>query len=283
MLTKENVEEIKEGVIMESLQGVANTLFIPLAARVFASKKFPEYFYDEKSLFMEKYIPNRDIQKKSSEYSYMASVARYHNMDNMVKSYISKQKKCNIVYLGVGLETAYYRLNNQNSMFYEVDLPEVIDIRRSILGEQKNEKLIGGDIFDTAWIHEINKDIPSLLIVSGVFQYFKEDKILQFITNIRTNFKDVELIFDATNETGIKYARKYVKKTGNTDALMYFYVNDGVNFARKTDTVLIEERVFFTDARKILSKKMGLYTRIAMRVVDDKKRAIILHLRCNVR
>jgi O-methyltransferase involved in polyketide biosynthesis len=268
---------------MERLQGVSNTLFIPLSARVFASKKFPEYFYDEKALSMEKYIPGDSIQKKSSEYSFMASVARYYNMDNMARSFISKHQTCNIVYLGAGLETAYYRLNlnNQSVLFYEVDLPEVIDIRRSILGEHENEMLVGGDMFDMSWIHTINKSFPSLLIVSGVFQYFTEDKVRQFITNIRAHLKDVELIFDATNETGIKYANSYVNKTGNANALMHFYVNDGLDFARKTDTVLIEERVFFTDARKILAKKLGLYTRIAMRVVDSKKRAIIVHLKIN--
>jgi O-methyltransferase involved in polyketide biosynthesis len=266
---------------MESLQGVANTLFIPLAARVFASKKFPEYFYDEKSLSLEKYIPGDTIQKKSSEYSFMASVARYYNMDNMAKSFISRHQKCNIVYLGAGLETAYYRINNQNALFYEVDLPEVIDIRRSILGEHKNEILIGGDMFDTSWMHKIDRSVPSLLIASGVFQYFTEEKVIRFITTIRANFKDLELIFDAANETGLKYANNYVKKTGNTSALMYFYVNDGADFARQTGAVLLEERVFFTGARKILSKKLGLYTRIAMRVVDDKKRAVIVHLKIN--
>jgi O-methyltransferase involved in polyketide biosynthesis len=266
---------------MESLQGVANTLFIPLAARVFASKKFPEYFYDEKSLSLEKYIPGDNIQKKSSEYSFMASAARYYNMDNMVKSFIAKHQNCNIVYLGAGLETAYYRINNQSAMFYEVDLPEVIDIRRSTLGEHENEVLAGGDIFDTSWIHKIDKPFPSLLIASGVFQYFTEDKVLQLITNIRANLKGAELIFDAANETGIKYANNYVKKTGNANALMHFFVNDAIDFARRTGTVLLEERVFFTDARKMLSKKLGLYTRIAMRVVDSKKRAIILHLKIN--
>jgi transposase-like protein len=34
----------------------------------------------------------------------------------------------------------------------------------------------------------------------------------------------------------------------------------------------VEERVFFTDARKVLAKKLGFYTRIAMRIVDNKKR-----------
>jgi O-methyltransferase involved in polyketide biosynthesis len=266
---------------MEALQGVPNTLFIPLAARIFASKKFPEYFYDEKSLAMEKYIPDDTIQKKSSEYAFMASVARYYNMDRMAKSFIAKHQKCNIVYPGAGLETAYHRLNNQSALFYEVDLPEVIDARRSILGEHENELLIGADMFDTAWIHKIDKSLPSLIIVSGVFQYFTEDQVMGFIKNIQANLQDVELIFDAANETGLKYANRYVKKTGNADALMRFHVNDGAGFARRSGTVFGEERVFFTDARKMLAKKLGLYTRIAMRIVDNTKRAVIVRLQVN--
>jgi hypothetical protein len=59
---------------------------------------------------------------------------------------------------------------------------------------------------------------------------------------------------------------------------MYFYVNDSLEFAKRTGTKLLEERVFFTDARKMLAKRLRLYTRMAMKVVDDKKRAILVHL-----
>jgi O-methyltransferase involved in polyketide biosynthesis len=230
---------------------------------------------------LEKYIPAGNIQQKSSEYSFMASVARYYNMDAMTKTFISRHPKCNVVFLGAGLETAYFRLNDKNALFYEADLPEVIEIRRSLLGERGNETLIGGDVFDAAWQDKLDKSLPSLLIASGVFQYFTEDKVMRFVADVRAGLKDVELMFDATDETGIEYANRYVKKTGNADALMRFFVNDGNGFARKTDTVLTEERVFFTDARKLLSKKLRLRTRIAMRIVDDKKRAVILHLKIN--
>jgi O-methyltransferase involved in polyketide biosynthesis len=266
---------------MSKLQGVSDTLFIPLAARIFVSKQFPEYFFDEKALSLEKYIPDDSIQKKSSEYSFMASAARYYNLDLMVQAFIKENGKCNIIYLGAGLETAYYRLNEQPANFYEIDLPDVIAARRMILGEQKNEILISGNMFDMEWAKRIDRSISTLLIVSGVFQYFKEDDVIQFINNVKKAFLNVELIFDATNETGIKYANKYVKKTGNDDALMYFYINDSVEFSKKTEIKLLEERVFFTDARKMLKKKLGLYTRIAMKIVDDKKRAILLHLRIN--
>jgi O-methyltransferase involved in polyketide biosynthesis len=209
----------------------------------------------------------------------MASVARYYNMDIMVKNFISKQGQCNIIYLGAGLETAYYRLNNKTVTFYEIDLPDVIKARQSILGKNVNEILIEGDLFNLNWATNINKSVPTLLIVSGVFQYFTEKRVIKFITDIRNVFDNAELIFDATNETGIKYTNKYVRKTGNTNAMMYFYINDSAEFAQKTGTILIEERPFFTDARKRLSKKLSLYTRIAMRVVDNKKRAILLHLK----
>lgn len=263
---------------MDKLHGVPDTLFIPLQARVFASKKFPEYFYDEKALSLEKHIPTDSIRKKSSEYALMASVARYYNMDAMTKDFIAKHGRCNVVYLGAGLETAYYRLNEKNAMFYKVDLPEVMDARRTVLGEHPNEKCIGGDLFDLSWAQGLDQTIPTLILVSGVFQYFTADKVTGFIGGLRSLFRKAELIFDATNETGIRYADRYVRKTGNTDARMYFFINDSTAFARDTATVLLEERPFFTDARKMLSGRLKLYTRMAMKVVDDSKRAILVHL-----
>ncbi len=37
----------EEECVMRDLQGVADTLFIPLVARIYVSRRFPEYFYDE--------------------------------------------------------------------------------------------------------------------------------------------------------------------------------------------------------------------------------------------
>lgn len=94
---------------MNKFDGVANTLFVPLVARINISKKFPEYFMDEKALELEKYLP-QGADKGSSEYSNMASVARYYNMDKTVTAFAKSYAESNIVYLGAGLETAYDRL-----------------------------------------------------------------------------------------------------------------------------------------------------------------------------
>ena len=106
----------------------------------------------------------------------MASAARYYNLDEIVRKFCAKYPKCNVVYLGAGLETACFRLKTVNATFYEIDLPEVIEFRRRVLGECANEALIGCDLFDLAWTRRIDGSLPTLLVACGVFQYLLRDR-----------------------------------------------------------------------------------------------------------
>jgi O-methyltransferase involved in polyketide biosynthesis len=264
---------------MSEYGGVEDTLFIPLTGRVYVSKKFPEYFFDEKALEMENLIKNKQIEKKSSEYTMIANVARSYNLDQMTQNFIDRHDKCNIVNLGVGLETSYYRINRKNSIFFEVDLPEVIELREKYLEVGENEKFIKGDLFKLGWCEELDTSIPTLMIVSGVFQYFHESDVLKFIRDVKNVFENAELIFDATNKFGIKFTNFYVKRTGNPSAIMYFFIDDVNEFVKKANCQLIECRGFYKEAIKILNKKVGLYAKISMKVADRRNNAMILHLK----
>ncbi|MDD4291077.1 MAG: class I SAM-dependent methyltransferase [Clostridia bacterium] len=263
----------------KSFDGVADTLFIPLAARVAASTKFPEYFCDKKSLELADIDAVKRINAKSNEYTMLASISRYYCIDRFATTFIQKNKECGIVCLGVGLETMNYRVTSAGVHYYQVDFPSVIENRSKVLGEAENETLIGCDITDIRWTEQVDKTKPLMLIASGVFQYFKEEAVLKFISDMKRTFPGAELVFDATNEVGIRYAQKYVKKTGNTSAMMYFFINDAAAFAEQAGVRLLESRGFYAETRKIIGKKTGLYTRIAMKVADDKKRTILIKVK----
>ena len=97
---------------MEKLQGIADTLYIPLVARIIVSKQFPDYFRDEKALELEANLPAKwqHIMLASREYENMASVARYYNIDDMTRRFIARNERCNIIHLGAGLDTSYHRI-----------------------------------------------------------------------------------------------------------------------------------------------------------------------------
>jgi len=267
---------------MSKFEGVADTLYIPLTARIYVSEHFPEYFRDDKAVSLKSEIPYEEISSKSSDYFQMAGVCRFYNTDRMIRAFIDQHPKCSIVNIGCGLETSYFRVNPdpEKAIFYEMDLPEVIKARRKVLGESENDILIPGDMFDFAWAENIDKSLPTLVTVIGVFQYFEEEKVIGFLKQVKECFPDVQVIFDAMTGKAIKYANDYIKKTGNHDAELHFSADNGGSVAAKCGMMLVEERPFFGVARKQLKKKLKLYTRIAMKVVDEGgRRGFLTHLR----
>ena len=268
---------------MEKFEGVANTTFVPLVARINISKKFPDLFYDKKALELEPYLPP-DAGKGAFEYTNLASVARYYNMDEMVNTFVQVHTPCNVIYFGAGLESAYFRLTEKiglgKAKFYEIDVPEVIETRRKVFGEQTDEKFVAGDMFALDWVKEIdNPSLPTIMLVSGVFQYFTEPEVLKFIADISEAFPGQELIFDATSTSGLKFTNWFIKRTGNASALMKFGVDDSVAFAKKANAELLEERLFFPEIRKILGSRANFISRFSMRNADNGKKTIILHLK----
>ena len=150
-----------------------------------------------------------------------------------------------------------------------MDLPEVIAARRRVLGENRQDILIGGDMFDFVWAEGIDTSRPTMVTVIGVFQYFEESRVIGFLKQLKEIFPQPEVIFDTMTAKAIKYANDYIRKTGNKDAELHFCANNGKEVADKCGMTLVEERPFFTAARKQLKHKLKLYTRIAMKVVDE--------------
>lgn len=155
---------------MNDFKGVADTLYLPLTARIYVSKHFPDYFYDEKALSLENEMPYDEITKKSGEYFEMAGACRFFVTDGIVRKFIDENVKCNIINIGCGLETSFFRIKPDatNVTFYETDLPEVIEMRKKVLGECDGEVLIPGDMFDFSWAEGIDKSKPALITVIGV-------------------------------------------------------------------------------------------------------------------
>ncbi len=258
--------------------GVPDTLYIPLAARIYSTERFPDYFRDDAALKLKNRIPE-GVARGSSEYTFLASAARYYNTDAMERDFVRRNGRSAIVHLGAGLETAYLRLSDLDAHFYDTDLSEVIELRRELLPPSERETLIAGDLFDMKWADEVDRSLPAMILVLGVFQYFREEQILDVVKKMKEAFPGAELVFDATNTDGLRYAARYVRKTGNQSAAMYFAVDDARVFCERTGTEYLEYRPFFTDARVMLRKRAGFYTRIAMRVVDRDLRAKLIRLR----
>lgn len=260
---------------------VEDTLYVPMLGRIYASEQCSRVLYDKKALDLKAAMPQGLIERdRQTQYTYLASASRSANMDRYIAGFMRRKPGGVIVQLGCGLETAYYRDDNGHTPWYGVDLPHVIAYRRKLLPQGQREQYIEGDAFGSGWIEQVrgeHPDAPLLVTASGLFYYFKEDKVLGLIRMLR-RYGEIELLFDAVNRSGMTMMKKkHMRTVGHEDAQMFFYVDSSAELAKKAGgsvRVLAEEPFY----RHICKSGLRLSTRLGMAVSDWFRMVKMIHL-----
>ena len=174
---------------------VEDTLYVPMLGRIYASEHCNGILYDEKALELKERLPAGMVENSTqTQYTYLASASRSANMDRYIADFTRRKPGGVIVQLGVGLETTFYRDDNGCTPWYGIDLPHVIDYRRTLLPDQERERCIAGDAFDPAWVERVRAGhvhAPLLVTASGLFYYFEEERVLGLMRMLQ-GFGDVE-------------------------------------------------------------------------------------------
>jgi O-methyltransferase involved in polyketide biosynthesis len=211
-------------------QSVQETLLLPLWARAECTRRFPELLTDTQAV----QIVNRldydfsGVANSYGEYGIIASATRAYQLDKILRSYISKHPDATIVNLGAGLDTTLARVDNGRISWYDLDLPEIIELRRSLLGKNERSVYIAKSVFDYGWMDDIEfeKEKGVIFIAAGLFYYFHFAEIKDLVIRIAERFPGGELVFDSGSKAGIAISNRMVVKTGNSGAKMYFYVSN---------------------------------------------------------
>jgi len=199
------------------------TLFITLYAKALDYHSKHSILNDKAAGDLVKDL-NIDI-KKYKGFGSDVMVVRAKQFDEWIKNFIAINKKATVVYLGCGLDTRILRINPSFDVnWFDVDYPEVIELRKKFFDEREGYKMIASSITESNWINEIPNDKPVLIIAEGVFEYLTEDEVKTLLNRITNHFNDGEIMFDVMNSFGIKSGKEKLKQT--TGAVHKWAVDD---------------------------------------------------------
>ena len=171
-----------------------------------------------------------------SQYTLLASASRSANMDRHIQNFLKRKPDGVVIQLGCGLETTYDRNDNGQTQWYAVDLPNVIEYRRSLLPEPEKETYLSGDAFSDGWLRQIRRnmpDTPLLVTAGGLFHYFQEEKVFGLLQMLE-GFGNIELVFDTVNKSGMKMLqKKYSVKVLADEPYYKFIKRDGLKIITK--------------------------------------------------
>lgn len=205
-----------EDKVKVELRNLQNTLLIPLWSRAKETEMSNPIINDQTAYEL---VKNLDydfsiIEKNSTLLKRLMFVVRAKTFDDAIKGFISKYPNSAIVNIGAGLDTTFVRIDNGKVSWYNIDLPDVIELRKKLLPESDREKCIAKSFLDVSWFNDIKKDYDNIFFLAGgLFAYYDEDSIKVFFNNLAKHFPNSEIIFDApSSKSSNNMAHRKIKK-----------------------------------------------------------------------
>ena len=189
--------------------------YFVLWGRAQLSKKYSSLFYDAKAVelaekidydFSTSEVPFRrhfgfNVSLKGNLPPFGLPPLRAKKFDEKIKTYIAEHPRASVVNIGAGLDTTFYRVDNGTIQWYDLDLPDVIEIRRQLLPEPDRTTYIAESLFDPIWCKDIKHTEGGVFMVAGgVLPFFEESQVKQFFSMLADNFPGGEIIFDVPSK-----------------------------------------------------------------------------------
>lgn len=207
------------GKIPVELGSVQKTLLLPLWGRAIETRKKEPLLIDRTAIEI--------INKLDYDFSTIAAninevvqvgwIARSLLIDNTIKRFLEKGPQSTIVNIGCGFDTTFDRVDNGVLTWYDLDLPDVIELRRQFIPENERRKYIVGSFLDYEWFDHLKAEKSILFVAAGVLCYFEESQIKDFFKKIADSFPGSEMIFDAYSPIATRISNKIVLKDGGMD------------------------------------------------------------------
>lgn len=186
--------------ILQKLSGVSETLLMTLLVRARESQRPDGMIRDEKAVAMVNQIECDFSRLRMQRHDEVAVIMRMNKFDNHVRDFLARNPDAVVVHIGCGLDTRFERVDNGCVEWFDLDMPDVIDLRKKLISNENNRyHMLAASAFENDWIEEVSrfKPRPFMFIAEGVLPYFEETQVKSLVLKLRDHFPGSELVCDA--------------------------------------------------------------------------------------
>lgn len=213
---------MKTDKIQLQLGIVQETLLLPLLARAEESNRVDSLLNDKQAFELVNHLDfdQKNASTQMMEAGIIGLAVRALKMDREIKRFLATHPHGKVLNIGAGLDTAFSRCDNGSVLWYDLDLPDSMEVRKKLI-PPANDRVtyLAKSMFDYTWIDDIGDISGGLfIIIPGVLPYFKEEQVKSFFLSIAPILSDAQVMFDATSHLGKLIIGRQIKKAGMPQA-----------------------------------------------------------------
>lgn len=199
---------------------VASTSFVTLYCHAIETQSEHPVLKDPKSVEITTEL-NKTLAQSDNPFDRMlvsGTIDRYlvvhialraKRYDEYARDFMNRNPRGAIVNIGCGLDSRCLRIDDGTMFFYDLDLPEIIEVRKRFFEETDRYHFIASSVLGFDWMNTISsQNGPFLFMAEGVFMYLEGDAVKSLVLKLRERFPGSELVCEVVNSFWLKKPMK---------------------------------------------------------------------------
>ncbi len=185
-------------VRLDDTNPIAETLLIPLRARALEARHASPLVLDPHAAELFGQIDFDPNRFRLSDQDQASILLRLREFDRRTQAFLAAHPDAVVVHIGCGLDTRFDRVDDGRVSWVDLDLPEVIALRRQLIDEKPRCRMIGESVFEGAWLQRMGPVAGRtfLFLAEGVLPYFEPAQVRALVLTLLERFPGSELVFD---------------------------------------------------------------------------------------
>ncbi|WP_214659192.1 class I SAM-dependent methyltransferase [Candidatus Formimonas warabiya] len=253
-------------MVMEKITLTAEneTLFIPLYSKAEMSRE-GKILSDKKAEEIVKNIDYDFSKNKISRYVNIYMGLRAAIIDDYVNQFLQSNPRSIVLHLGCGLDSRIERVVEKPILWYDLDMPDVIKVRKKFYAESENYRMISASVTDLHWLNTITRsDLPTLIIAEGLTMYLTEEEMKELFLAFQKKFDRAVFIFDAYSLLSVKISQ-YKNPVNKMGATIRWGLDSPQEIKKYADGITHLETKYFTNDKRI--ERLGGFTKSMFKLI----------------
>ena len=176
--------EFKEKVRLVAEQ---ETLMITLYAKTLGSP--PGWFKDPAAWKIVEAIDYDFSRLKVKTGTRLTVCLRAMKIDREMREFLQSTPDGVVLHLGCGLDTRFARIDNGLVTWFDLDLPDVIELRRKFFSENERYHMIASSVTDWGWLDQVRVGRkPVFVAAEGLLMYLKPADVKELVLRLQVRF-----------------------------------------------------------------------------------------------
>ncbi len=228
------------------------TLLIPLFSKAAESQGPRPILVDSKAEEILQHVEYDFEDLKIPRQTLITLAMRAKKLDSYVRDYLQCSENPVVLHLGCGLDSRVLRVGFDKGAWYDVDYPDVIELRRRFYDETPAYHMISSSVTERGWLDRVAPGVtePACIVAEGLLMYLHEEQVKRLFLDLQSHLPGSEIAFDAYSRLTAKGANRHpsIKKTGA-------HIHWGIDDPRQIETwgpgMKLLDEWYFTDSEDI--------------------------------